>query len=278
LLTIAKKPINWPHAISSFGYFADYYNALVNPAYDFVSHTWSLAVEEQFYFLWPAAFLLLSRDLKKMQDFLVALIAGIWAYRILLQVVAGVSWSYIYFAFDTRIDHIMTGCLLAVLIKRRILDRFWTVACGNPYAPLVTLSLLFFFGYLDRTTVGTNASFMAMPLLMAVLIIQWLCLREHGLWSWLDSRPLSYLGTISYGLYLYHPMMPNLARRLPGTPLILRSVIAIAITVVIASASYYLFERRFLQLKDHLESRLRPRRRWSAIVSSTNPSIESSRV
>jgi peptidoglycan/LPS O-acetylase OafA/YrhL len=275
LLLLTGKQINWPHAISSFGYFADYYAAIVQPPYDFLSHTWSLAIEEQFYLLWPAAFLMLSSDLKKMQNFLISLIVGIWIYRVLLQVFADVPWSYIYYAFDTRIDHIMTGCLLAVVVKRRTADRLWNVVCANAYAPVLTLSLMILLAGLDRFTIYRNAGFIAWPVLCAILIIQWLCWHDHMLWSWLDSRPVAYLGSISYGLYLYHPMMPNLARRLPGAPLILRSVIGAAITVAIASISYYLFERRCLRLKDRLESTLGPRWRRLASVNSTIPVVES---
>jgi peptidoglycan/LPS O-acetylase OafA/YrhL len=275
LLVILGKQINWPHAISSFGYLADYYGAIAQPPYDFLSHTWSLAVEEQFYLLWPAAFLTLSSDLKRMQKFLIALIVGIWIYRIMLQVFASVPWSYIYYAFDTRVDHIMTGCLLAVVVKRRTADRLWNVVCASPYMPLVTLSLMILLASLDGFIVYRNAGFIAWPVLCAVLIIQWLCWHDHILWSWLDSRPLAYLGSISYGLYLYHPMMPNLARRLPGTPLILRCLVGTAITIAIASVSYYLFERRCLRLKERLESTLGPRWRVPVSVNSTIPAVES---
>src|ERR1039458_10817590 len=89
------------------------------------SHTWSLAIEEQFYLLWPLTFLALRRNYTRMTRFLAGAIMAIWVYRETLVLIFDVRQGYIYEAFDTRADHLLMGCLLAVVLRAGLFPRFW---------------------------------------------------------------------------------------------------------------------------------------------------------
>jgi peptidoglycan/LPS O-acetylase OafA/YrhL len=241
------------HAWSSFFYVSNYYSALNGHPANAFSHTWSLGIEEQFYLMWPFIFLCCRGNLGLMTRVLVAVIAGVAIHRAALTYVFEVDESYIYSAFDTRVDQLLIGALAAVLLKRRVLRRFWSRACAHPVAPVVPLALL-----VASVAYGENrvahyrdvVGFTLAPLLYAVMIVQVVSLSASRTWSWLDSAPARFLGRISYPLYLYQQVTLYPVRRLlAGAPVAVQVVVAVAVTIVVASLSYYVVERRFLRLK-----------------------------
>ncbi|MGH9769702.1 MAG: acyltransferase family protein, partial [Blastocatellia bacterium] len=253
LLVVTNKFILWPHAISSFFYVSNYYNAILGDPNTAFSHTWSLAIEEQFYLLWPLAFWGLRRDLKKMTTFLVCLIGAVWIHRAILLLAFKVDQAYFYAAFDTRIDHLMVGCLAAVLLKRGALYSFWKAICSSLYAPLIVLALYVGSIRLNqslphwyRDGVGSAVE----PLLIAMLMVQLISLSSTSAVKWIESPPMRYLGRISYSLYLFHPLTVSpVMSRLSDKPLMAQSA-AIALTVIVATISYYVVERPFLKLRN----------------------------
>ncbi len=254
LLLAAGKQVPWPHAWSAFFYVSNYYNALHHHPENAFSHTWSLAIEEQFYLLWPMLFILWRRNPARMTAGLIVLVGAVWIYRAVLCLVFDVNQSYIYSAFDTRLDHLMVGCLLAVLLKRGALKPVWETACAHPAMPLLTIALLLasiFLGgaYISRYRDVFGYAFE--PVLIALLIVQFINLSSTPFWSWLDSSAIRFLGRISYPLYLYQQITLYQARKaLASYPVIVQLGAAICLTIVAASISYYVIERPFLKLKD----------------------------
>jgi peptidoglycan/LPS O-acetylase OafA/YrhL len=250
---LSHKPVLWPHAWSAFFYTSNYYNAIKGDPNTGFSHTWSLAIEEQFYLLWPLGFLLLRRNLARASLYLVVLIAAVWVHRIILCFVFNVSEGYIYAAFDTRLDDLMMGCLVAVLIRNGSLSSFWHAATSHMLLPLIPLALLIasiFIGnayvYRYRDVYG----FAIEPLLIAVLLVQLIVLSQTPLWSWSEWRILKFLGRISYSLYLYQQVtLPLTKRALSSYPVILQLIAAVLTTITAATISYYFIERPFLKLK-----------------------------
>jgi len=253
LLLVTGHKVSWPDVTSALCYVSNYYQALFHPADSFVSHTWSLAIEEQFYLLWPVCFYFGRHNLKRLTWWLAGVIGFVWIYRAVLTFVLHVDQAYLYRAFDTRIDNIMLGCLIAVLAKRGVLRRLWEMLSAKIYLPLVTIGLLVLSSHFTvySATYRDVVAFALEPLLVGALMVQVIIFSRTRSWGWLDAQPLRYLGQISYSLYLYHPAIGyQVFKRMPGAPMWQSVGIALALTILAASLSYYCIEKPFLRLKD----------------------------
>jgi peptidoglycan/LPS O-acetylase OafA/YrhL len=253
LLVVSGRAVLWPHAWSALLYTSNYYSAINGDPNNGFSHTWSLAIEEQFYLLWPFLFLLLRGNLRRMTMFLAGLIGAVWVHRAILCYGFGVDQAYIYASFDTRLDELMVGCLLAVLLKRGSLARVWRAISANVLLPLVTISLLAGSIYAGEAYVNRYRDvfgFAFEPLLFGLLIVQMIAFSSTRVWGWTEWRPVKFLGRISYSLYLYQQLTLHAVRHaLEAYPVIVQLAAAVVVTVVLATISYYAIERPFLKLK-----------------------------
>jgi len=254
---VRHRPLPWAHSLSALLYVSNYFNALVHPPDSFVSHTWSLAIEEQFYLLWPALFLFLARRAVDRTRVIAGLVGVIAVYRAGLHL-SGVSQGYIYHAFDTRLDQLLVGCLLAVVLWDRRAGRFCQAMCRYSWAPLLVFALIFGSALLDlhSTPYRNIIGFTLEPLLIAVLLMQLVFMHTQLPWSWVQWGPLRAIGRISYGLYLYQQVTLSVPDRWFGPePTVVKFVVAFAITLAFAAGSYVVVERPLLRLKDRLAGR-----------------------
>ena len=259
LMWATSMPVAWSHALSAALYVSNYYHAVSSATVEHLEHTWSLGVEEQFYLLWPTIFAPLRHNLPRLTRVLLSCIALVWIHRASLAF-AGVDDQYLYRAFDTRADQLFVGCLLAVALKQGWGMRFWERMC-RPLAAVATIALLQLSLWLDYNDAPTAFLYRFVvgqavePFLLAIVLVQGIMLWDR----FLEWRPLRYLGTISYGMYLYHALALALVRRLttsePGIPSTMLGIIA---TAALASVSFFLLERPVLKVKDRLQ---RPRSR-----------------
>ncbi len=242
-----------PEITAALLYFDNYYQALHGDPNTGFSHTWSLAVEEQFYLLWPLTFLLLRKNYRRLSQVLTGAILAIWVYREVLIFVFGVRERYIYRAFDTRADNLLIGCLLAVMLRAGYFPRLWNWISARPWFAFTIAGLLALSSVADTQwpSYRHNLDFMVNPLLTAVWIAQLIALRGVAPWSWMNWQWVRYLGRISYSIYLYQQLVMIAARdRLSHLPAVVQLPALIAIIVAIASASYFFVERPFLKLKN----------------------------
>jgi peptidoglycan/LPS O-acetylase OafA/YrhL len=250
------RAIPFAETVSALLYVSDYYSAVRHPPDSFVSHTWSLAIEEQFYLLWPAALLMLSRwSVGARIRTLIAVIVSVWFYRLLLKA-GGVSGGYIYHAFDARLDQLAIGCLLASLLFANRWSPSWQAACANCVWPLLTVAALFAssIGDLSSTAYRDVFGFALEPVLAAILIVQLIALHRHWMWKWVQWRAVRFLGRLSYSLYLYQQITISVPDRWFGQELsVAKFLAAFGITLAFALGSYYVIERPFLRLKSKLK-------------------------
>ena len=243
--------IDWGQAISSLLYVSNYYMALVPTGSALFGHTWSLSIEEQFYLLWPFLFLLGRGDLARLARLLALAVVAVWIHRTLAHLVYGIRLEYIYRAFDTRLDHLAVGCLMAIQLKRGRLDRFARLVTRHAWYPVVTLALLFGAQPLHASLTFTYIVGYALePLLVAVFLLQLIWFSGSGIWRLFEHPITRYVGRISYPLYLWQQLTLFTAKRLTaGAPLFVQFAFAMMVTVALASASYYVVEKPFLKLK-----------------------------
>ena len=259
LLVLLHGKIIWNQAICSFFYIVNYYQGLHGYPETSYSLTWSLAVEEQFYLLWPMAFLLFGKSPRRLASALTTLIGSVWVYRIVL-VCWGVREEYIYTAFETRIDHLLIGCLLAVCFRGGLATQFFKLITRQSANLFVTVALIVSSCVIGCSGVVNNyrnsIGFIVDPVLVTILIVQLLAL-EAPWTTWLDWKPIAYLGTISYATYLFHGIAIRIAR--DGISFFnlsswLHLPLSLMIVWTIASLSYVVVERPFLRLKNKFQS------------------------
>jgi peptidoglycan/LPS O-acetylase OafA/YrhL len=234
------------HAVT---YTINYFNATNHHPTTSLAHAWSLGVEEQFYILWPLAFVILAARGRRAMivGVSVAALAGI-AWRSWLILGAHVDPAYVYNAFETRYDNLAIGCLLALTLdySRVLAIAEW---CGKRVLfSMVTLTLLLTSRVVLPSPYHYSLGFTIDALLVAVLIVQVLQLYQTRVWSWLEWRTVRYIGAISYPMYLYHAWGGSIARRVPGN-IHVKFAAGVLATIVLASGSYYLIERPALKLR-----------------------------
>jgi peptidoglycan/LPS O-acetylase OafA/YrhL len=232
--------IDWSSLIACLTYTGNYFSAFGGQPLETMVHTWSLAVEEQFYLLWPVIFWAFAGNRVKLMRGLVVAILAIWAYR-WFAVWHNFNGTYVYGAFETRADALAIGCLLAIAnrenrIPRWLIDRKWI----GPLALLIVCVV-------SATQVnGPRYAWAIVALAFAGILIQSVAHGRSPWYRWLESRPMRALGLISYSLYLYHPF----ANRLPSALKVMP--VEIAFSIALATASYLIVERPFLALKDRM--------------------------
>jgi peptidoglycan/LPS O-acetylase OafA/YrhL len=234
----------------------NYFNALHGHPSSSIAHAWSLAVEEQFYLVWPAAFMLLAtRGRHALFAGLVAALCAVMVWRSIAYGVLGLGQAYAYNAFDCRFDCLAAGGLLAVACgSRRFLSaadacvrrwHAWPLALACALLPVID-----FVSPRLRYTIG----FTAEALIIAFAISQLLILSATLPWRALDARPIRYIGRVSYGMYLYHLWGLGAGAAMTRVHAWLGLPAGFLATVVLASISHYAIERPFLVLKARLHA------------------------
>lgn len=259
---LANKPIHWDAWLACVFYVSNYYMAFHAFAGSTLNQSWSLAIEEQFYLLWPAVFRRFGADKEKLVRLLSAVILVVWIYRAVLLYVLHVDWMYVYCAFDTRADALAIGCLMAVLASRDHIPA-WLYASKWPglIAALVILAVAF-------GKVGHGIDYYVFPSAFAVLILQAVLYHRSPAYRWLNWGPLSLVGTWSYSIYLYHIFAH---RFIPDALGFAKLPLQFFLAIALGAGSYYLVEKPVLALRDRWLGSERKMARAAAGESSSVP-------
>ena len=202
-----------------------------------LSHTWSLATEEQFYLLWPflLAFFLPRRPLA----WTAALVLAVVTLRVAM-VADGYSVARTYNGFDTHSDGLLIGSGLAMLNANGRLF-YWLVRCAPLGVPAAAVLLA-----MPPELAFAEAFGLTLTALTSTALIVLAIGSAPVRWALSLSVP-RYVGKISYGLYLWHPPLFSLGHHLPNFPGL--TFVLVLAAFVISAASYHLVERPCLRLK-----------------------------
>jgi peptidoglycan/LPS O-acetylase OafA/YrhL len=220
-----------------------------------ISHLWSLAVEEQFYLVWPCLVLLLPA--RRLPAVIAAMLVAAPLSRLLI---GGPMNSVLP---TSCLDSLGAGALLALPSTRR-----WMMEAGLLIGvPLLAASLAL--RYAGYAGIALEVALDFGVSLAAAWIVGRAATGFGGIaGSVLTARPIVYAGTISYGLYLYHGFMPYvLGRYVEGFVTMhwaTRAVLLTTSTIVVASVSWRFFEAPILLLKDRLSDRRSRRAYWQS--------------
>jgi peptidoglycan/LPS O-acetylase OafA/YrhL len=237
---------NWHLIYAHQSYFAQF--SAPSP----LQHTWSLAIEEQFYLVWPLVLLVLLRFGRRGWRRLgvtVTVILGVGSSVLMAALFNGGDPSRIYYGTDTRLFDLMAGATLAFLAAAR----------GQPGAPArrtlhwagpAAAVVLAVFWVRAGTSGGLPTNFMfqggfLLCAALAALVVADARLIEPGWFARaLSWRPLHFVGTISYGVYLWHwPVIVYLNGTRTGLSTWPLNLLRIGVTLAVSTASYYLVER-----------------------------------
>ncbi|HEY7376986.1 MAG TPA: acyltransferase [Polyangia bacterium] len=213
----------------------------------YVGHLWSLAVEEQFYLLWPALLVFVGIGRGHRMALAVLLIAP------LLRIGLGVFPAFragIGESFPTVADALATGCLLATAGPALARAPRWrSFLAGRAWwlAPLAVAV----FARVPFTKVGWLVGETVMNVGIAVIIARTIEQPGDRLGKLLNSRPLVWVGTLSYSIYLWQQMFLNRH----GSSIAQAFPLNLTLALLAACASYYLIERPFLLARHTLEKR-----------------------
>lgn len=225
-----------------------------------LNHLWSLAVEEQFYLLWPLIILFIKNP-KYLLIFISLLLVAVLGLRLWVWMNQVADLAYFNLYTFTRIDGICIGCIIALLqrINPEFLRRYTTAivlffAAMNFAFFFVNRSYQFGFPYLALAGYTTFA-------MMFGLLVNEAVTRETKLINLLFNIPiLKFFGKISYGFYILHwpvylllgPLLfPWISKFVAGSQLQFAvSILATLAAVAVSWLSYRYYESYFLKLKD----------------------------
>ena len=252
-------------------------------SFSYIEHFWSLAIEEHFYLFWPLVVFLFARRPRTLVALSLAIALGAMLAR-LIGFLMGLSWWTTYVLTPFRLDGLALGAFLAV--KARQPGGLERLARALPGVLAVVGGVLAVTYVYPGPELGQGMP-LAAPIRAALIQILLACLMVWVLIApersatkfFFCSRPMVFLGTYSYGLYVYHHFISyylstnrtelDLARLLGshGLAVALQATAGMAASLVIAYLSYELVEKRFLKLKRRFETpRMRPR---AGVAAST---------
>jgi peptidoglycan/LPS O-acetylase OafA/YrhL len=252
-MAVKSEELSWGE-LFFFAFFSGNWAYAAHPVVTIAAPLWSVSVEEQFYLLWPWA--VRRGSARRIALFAVGLVAVGVALRLALAS-HGIYEQWISKGSLTRVDGIAAGVLLAVALRGRM-PRLGTAArlalLAAGLATLLWIAATFDLFVPPFDVLHEALGWPLVALACTAVLVS--ALGAEGFpFRLLASRPVVYLGRISYGLYVFHQLgllvsgdaFPRYAEERPAW--VLHLLVGLGLTVLLAAGSYRWIEQPFLRLK-----------------------------
>jgi peptidoglycan/LPS O-acetylase OafA/YrhL len=224
ILTIAMVPLFRLHSsarqLAGYIFSLGDYLTYARPHYETLAPLWSLAVEEHFYIVWPFAVRFMSRAS------LLHLIGALLLLESILRAAVSIhhrSFSLVYYTTPFRLDGLLLGSLLAVSLespaKKVAIGRFSASTAVGLAAVYIGMRVglgLSFTKDANSSILYNVAVYPLVALGCAALVAYVLTHGESICARLLSFRPVVFLGSISYGVYLYQVPIKQIVTRWTG--------------------------------------------------------------
>lgn len=239
---------NWWYIYHKLSYF-DNFNQ-ISP----LNHFWSLAVEEQFYVVWPFIISLGLYYIKKQSRMILLICLGAFASALAMAILyePGVDPSRIYYGTDTRAFSLLIGAVLALVwpsnrLANKIIPkaRFILDVVGG----IALIIILVMFWKTNQYDPFLYKGGMVLLSIATALLVANLAHPASRIAQFLRFRPLRWVGVRSYGIYLWH--YPILTLTTPkvnaGEFSIIRAILQFLLIIFIAQISWKFIEKPIRQ-------------------------------
>ena len=251
----------WNGLLSVLFYFGNYH-VIFNDFHGIppgIGVVWSLAVEEHFYLIYPPlAALMLRPGRRGLSVTLLALACALVLVRRIWLVAHGGSEDYIGMATDTRIDAILVGCIMAMAMNPWLEPAPMKLPPNPVVLAVCGAALAFSVLYRDeafRMTLRYTIQSLAIAPLIYFAILR----AKTPAFRWLGSRIPSYLGEVSYSIYLTHHLILELLRyKIPVLGATPTFILAACCSLLAAEAMRRWIERPCVALRRKLHSSKAP--------------------
>jgi peptidoglycan/LPS O-acetylase OafA/YrhL len=247
---------NWHYIASGSNYF--HMTGLTSP----LIHTWSLAVEEQFYLVWPLVFLGVMKLTRSLRVLLAVAVVGALASATEMALLFNpANINRLYFGTDTHAQSVLVGAALAIGLRlwaesrRRGNELDWQAR--TPWARVVltsigvaglAVSIVLYITVHSDDPFAYKGGFLIAALAASAVLLSVSCAQFSPLARLLSFPPFTFIGRISYSMYLWHfPLFIFINEQRTGLspwPLFFVRVIP---TIAIALVSFYVVERPIRQ-------------------------------
>jgi len=235
-----------------------------------LGHIWSLSVEEQFYVLWPAMFLLAGR--KHLGKVAVAMVIAAPVFRVIAWFTMPSRDDVIFEAYPCVMDAIAIGCVLACARPRLDASRAYQRFLRSPWFLIVPAIVVwsnlegwFAIDYFLKISIQNIA--------LALIVDRCVRVTRGPVFELLNARAVVWVGTMSYSIYLWQePFLNHYAHSGMTT-----WPVNLMLALICAVASFYLVETPFFAIRDQWAARRKAKRASAAAREGDHLAVDRGR-